>query len=553
MKRALVFGWVLQHKFATGVAAVVATLIFTACLVNRGGLSQAQFQTAVATHRLAEASLENSQLADADRQCRQAVEILDQLAARSKDPRVGFERAAALETLAIIQSAAGERDQADAFFRKATGAWARFLSEDQAPSAIRWRLARCLALHASLLSDSGRSEEAERILNRADTVCRSRNSSGTSDRRVDEEWVQIKNQLGLLCLKTARWPEALENFESAASTGRRLIDQSEAGADHAAVLISVLVNQARTYSAAKQPDAALRKIVEARNLAERLTSENPSIARFRDLAADLLEDEASRTGSDPPSASHARELLERAVAIRESLVAGTPENPGYLEKLADSCGMLAEAYLRAKSFAKAEDLQRRELLYQSRLEKEHPGATQFRFGRGRALNNLAQLLLERGRAAEALPLAHESAALLEGVYRQNVLQADHRRAASDAYWTLCALELDRKDHRAAAKSVAAYQLIEPNGFEEPHEAAGFLARCIALCRSDPSLHGREQDSLARSYADRAVAALRQAVKYGFRDLNELTNSHVYDPVRDRADFGQVVDEVRALDQALKEG
>ena len=47
--------------------------------------------------------------------------------------------------------------------------------------------------------------------------------------------------------------------------------------------------------------------------------------------------------------------------------------------------------------------------------------------------------------------------------------------------------------------------------------------------------------------------LRMAVRYGFRDLNELVHSHVYDRLRDRGDFARVLQEVRLFDEALKEG
>ncbi len=101
----------------------------------------------------------------------------------------------------------------------------------------------------------------------------------------------------------------------------------------------------------------------------------------------------------------------------------------------------------------------------------------FQFGRGRALHNLAELLRQRGRAAEALSLSREAAPLLAAVYRENVLDETRRRAASNAYWRLCTLELDQKDHRAAAEAVSALQAIEPRGFDEAHDSAGFLCRC----------------------------------------------------------------------------
>jgi tetratricopeptide (TPR) repeat protein len=554
MKRLLLFDWMGRHRIATGASAMVAVaaLVLIACTI-RGGDFQAPFASAAAFHQSAETFLEQGLTAGALRHCRRAIAVLDELAARSNDPQIRFEQAAALETRALIESACDQPDQADAFFRRATTVWARLLADNQAVASVRWRLARCLSRHAPLLIAAGRWEEAENALERGDIVCGTRVSTGSPDRSVDHERVLIKNQLGLFFLHTGRPALALEHFESALALQNGLIQASAASVPDQELLITLLNNQAKAYSAAKQPEAALGKIGEARKLAERLNSEYPSVGRYRDLVATLVESEAGELERISHRAVQARERYERAVAIRESLVAGSPSEPGYLEKLAETCGRLAESYLAENSLAKAEKFERKELSYQTRLQQEHQGAAAYRFGRGQAMHNLAELLGQRGRAAEALAIAREAAPLLESVYRENVLDEDHRRAASYAYWMLCTLQLERKDHRAAAQTVAVYQSIEPGGFEEAHESAGFLCRCIVLCRDDHDVPLADKEGLEASYAARAMGALQTAVRYGFRDLNELKSSHIYDPLRHRPDFVRVVQEVTAIDEALKEG
>ena len=362
----------------------------------------------------------------------------------------------------------------------------------------------------------------------------------------------MRDQLGLLFLRTNRWADAMENFEDAVTVQKGLIQASSGTSEDRELLISLLISQAKTYSANKKPDAALGALIEARELAERLNSAFPSTDRYRDLTATLLESEADQIQSDPNRAAEARGLLERALSIRESLVAGSPREPDYLEKLAETCGRLADSWLDAKSFDQAEDYQRKEVSYQSRLHKEYPGVRAFRFGRGRALHNLADFLRQRGRVEEALALEREAVELLSSVYHENVLDEAYRRAVSYAYWMLAALEIDRKDHRAAAEAVSSYLAIEPNGFEEAREAAGFLCRCIVLCREDQGIPAAERESLARACSDRAIAALQTAVRYGFRDLNGLTASRTYDPLRGRPEFARVVHDVEAIVEALKD-
>jgi tetratricopeptide (TPR) repeat protein len=302
----------------------------------------------------------------------------------------------------------------------------------------------------------------------------------------------------------------------------------------------------------KRPDAALRALTEARELVERLSSDFPSTDRYHDLSATVLESLAGEIQRDPNRAALARGLLEQALTIRESLVAGLPSSPVYLERLAGTSGRLADSWLDAKSFDQAEHYQRKELSYQSRLHQENPGVPAYRFGRGRALHNLADFLRQRGRAQEALPLEREAVVLLSSVYHENVTDAAYGRAVSYAYWTLAALEIDRKDHRAAAKTVASYLAIEPNGFEEAREAAGFLCRCIVLCRLDQGIPAAERESLARACSDQAITTLQTAVRCGFRDLNELKNSRTYDPLRDRPEFARVVHDVAVFLDAFND-
>ena len=453
----------------------------------------------------------------------------------------------------MIRSRADQPDEADTFYHKAIDLWARLLGDDQKNVELRWRLARCLARRAPLLSDGGRWEEAEYALKRGTIVCRTRIPGAPFDRRVSVELVSITNQLGSLFRRTGRTGLALSTFETAVQAARELIAKPASTQEDHEHLISSLVNQARTYEALGQGDKALRLYKEARELAERLVAASGASARYRDLAATLLEAESNELKAGSRKAAEARNLLERAIAIREPFADGSPVELNYLDRLAQTCGALADSYFDAHSYEKAEAYQREALSYRLRLADERPEVLAYQYGRGQALHNLAELLRQLGRTAEALPLEREAAPLLARIHRENVLDVDHRRAASYAYWALCTLELDRKDNAAAAQAVSAYLSIEPNGYEEAHDAAGFLCRCIVVCRDSHDLPAADKERLASGYSDRAISAIQSAVREGFRDLNELTTSRVYEPIRGRPEFSRLVRKVEAIVDAVKEG
>ena len=213
----LPFDWLRRHKIATvGVAAAALVLglgLVRVLGVFRGnGDADARFDSAVAARRSAESLLESKQLAESDRRCRQAIEILTALAAGSSDSRIRFEQAAALETRALVQSAADQPDEADALYRRAIDVWARLLSEDQTSSELRFRLARCLSRRAPLLGARGLWEEAQKNLERGSIVCRTQVGNTSPDPRVLRELGAIRNQLGLIYLHAGRWELARETL-----------------------------------------------------------------------------------------------------------------------------------------------------------------------------------------------------------------------------------------------------------------------------------------------------------------------------------------------------
>ncbi len=238
--------------------------------------------------------------------------------------------------------------------------------------------------------------------------------------------------------------------------------------------------------------------------------------------------------------------MKTAIAIQEKLVAKSPTIPGYLSKLAAMSDSLANLLRSEKAYDEAESIYRKELSYHSRLATEYPRVLAYRYGHGQVLHNLADLLRERVRSDEALPLEREAVRELAIVYESNVRDPHYRTAISYAYWTLCSILLDRKDHRAAAQVVAEYLRIEPNGYEESSEATGFLCRCCRLCRQDSSLPAKERETLARHYADQAIDALRTAVRNGFRDAKLVETAEAFEPIRSRDDFRRIVREVEAM-------
>jgi hypothetical protein len=76
----------------------------------------------------------------------------------------------------------------------------------------------------------------------------------------------------------------------------------------------------------------------------------------------------------------------------------------------------------------------------------------------------------------------------------------------------------------------------PAGWEEYYRAAGIVARCIPLARSDAALNPDQRNQTAESYAQQAVGFLRQAIANGFKDAAKLMEPEEFASLHSRPDF-----------------
>jgi serine/threonine protein kinase len=100
---------------------------------------------------------------------------------------------------------------------------------------------------------------------------------------------------------------------------------------------------------------------------------------------------------------------------------------------------------------------------------------------------------------------------------------------------------------AAAAGAAAGQLLRKpvDAAKDPYDAARLLARGVSLVEKDALLPATRRKELARVYGDRAVAAVRQAVRGGFPDVSQMKKDKDLNTLRDREDFRKLLAEVEA--------
>jgi hypothetical protein len=252
------------------------------------------------------------------------------------------------------------------------------------------------------------------------------------------------------------------------------------------------------------------------------------------------------------------------LALRKKLVADFPDVPGYRRGLADAYNRLgllmalmpsvklADGFnglslLRGLTprWKEAEQYHREALAIRKKLVADFPTVPDYQSELGASLNNLAMVRKERGDLAEARQLLEQAVGHQRAARRTNRGNPTYRLFLRNHYLELSDVLVRMKEHAGAAKAAAELPGAFPDGWQEYHRAAGFLARCVPLAETDTRLPESRRKEAARSYADQSMRMLRHAVQKGFPGRKTLGADSTFGPLRPRQDFRQLVDEVPA--------
>jgi serine/threonine protein kinase/WD40 repeat protein len=192
----------------------------------------------------------------------------------------------------------------------------------------------------------------------------------------------------------------------------------------------------------------------------------------------------------------------------------------------------------------AETVFREAVAIRTRLADEYPKDPDHASDAGRSLDWQGFMLRELGRLEESARV------LREAVRRQRVALAlrPKSRVCRDlgcnhlANLAKTLLRLGR--HADAADAARELPRLAPDDPAVLLCAARLLARCVALAERNPGFLYPVGLILARVYSAEAIALARAAVAKGLVDVKPLRSDPDFDPVRSRADFRRLLDDLR---------
>ncbi|HVK08023.1 MAG TPA: tetratricopeptide repeat protein, partial [Gemmataceae bacterium] len=408
----------------------------------------------------------------------------------------------------------------------------------------RHNLTNALGNLGNLYRSTGRVPEAEATLRRGVATGRALVAEFPADPSYRRGLAMVLNDLGIVLKNNSQFPEAGAVYDEALLLHRRLAGDFPGDPEYRDSLAQTLLNQGLLFDLTTRPEDAVRSFREAVGLYTRLIADHPTVPRYRDQSA-IVRNNLGNVLRDARRHPEAEEVFRQALTTRRELVAEFPSIPNYRRGLAITLNNLGILLKNTDRAQEAEDLYGQTADIHKRLAADFPTVSDHQSEAGGAILNLARVRLMRKDFDGARRLLEEGVPYHQAALRANARHPSYRNFYRLNRWRMAETQLGLNDHAAAA--AAAREFLDV-GYEPPRDAyttAGLLAGCARLATQDTRLTEGKRQELAAAYGDSAVAALRQAVDRGAKEVAQVTTDTSLDPLRGRADFQRLVAEVTA--------
>lgn len=393
-----------------------------------------------------------------------------------------------------VLSDLGRLAEAETCFREQI---AVFSQRDGLDQEQRHDLVGALNNLANVVETQGGSAEAVVLYEEA-----ARALGSARDPRSLAALCNVERNRGRALVRLERPEEADAAYTTAVATAEALGDDYELGA--------ALSGYSEALLRAGDLDRARSTHARALSLILGLAASAPDDPKILHEATFACLNAIDRTSVDEQP-----EILSTGLKLAERLVADYPLTPEYARTLAKLQTNLGVALMRGADLAGAEAQFRSALATSERLTGD---VFEDVYVRGMAAHNLAQLLVQMGRADEALATSDRAIASLEQAVALRPDNADVRYSLA---W---------------ARVQQGYARIASKDFDRAEDV---VAPVPGLLPDDPRVHVAVAEVLANCpqvSAKRALAALARGLELGFDDMAYLRSSPELQPIASLPEF-----------------
>jgi serine/threonine-protein kinase len=370
------------------------------------------------------------------------------------------------------------------------------------------------------------------------------------------------NNLGIYQDDTGHGDEALKSFQRALAIRQKLAQADPKNELYQLDVSASSRDIGMIQSNKGQKKEALEAFQQARAIRERLVRANPSVTRYKaDLA--FSHRDVGRALRDLGRLDEALVAFEKSRVLQDQLIKGNPTVAQYQFDLAQSQLMAGDVYqvkkhqaealghwfawgvyLATKHQADALQAYQQARIILEELVQKHPQNLDYTHILGVNLDNLGVTLKQTGQLKEAATALEQAVAYQKTAFGKAPQVKQYRDFLDRHYVHLAEV------HRAAGNAAAAVAVsLERRQLWEGHgrplvQVARDLARAAPVVgRGKTDLSAAEQAE-RRHYRDLALETLRQAVANGYKDGDYLRKQKDFEPLRQRAEFQELVQSIK---------
>jgi len=528
--------------------------------------------------------------ADAEKAYEKSLDVLEKLAADyPRVPDYRAEVAASYNNRGILLQTGNRLPDAEKAYRRGLEIVEKLVADHANVPAYQQELASTLQNLAALLQATSRPDEGLKHVLRSLELRRELAERYPKAPVYRKDLASGLSNLGVFWQRNAKASEAEKAYLEAVELSGKLADEYPPVPDYRHLLANASNNLGDLLRATNRPEEAEKAWRKGLGLLTALKNEQPGVPVYRqDLARgyDALAIFLAGAGRR----QDAEDAWDEALTVQEKLVADFPASPVYRVELAKYHGNLgvlhaqadrvpraAQSYRRAidiledleKTYpdvlaysaeltvpysnlivlltaakepaAEVEQCWRRLLVLREKLAGAFPKVAEFQSNLAVTEHGLARFLLEGKQLKEARPYLEKAVRHQRAALEITPQHPGFRQQLGSHYLALAQTLVKLNDHAASAAAVAEWVQAMPAGWQGYHvPAAAVLARCVGVAGKDAKLAAEKRDELVKTYAERALDLLRQAITLGYKDVEQLKSAEDFAPLRSRDDFKKLL-------------
>jgi serine/threonine-protein kinase len=444
----------------------------------------------------------------------------------------------------VMRLRLGEAKEAEASYQQAVALYQQLVTDFPGRSEFRRELGLAYGNLGLLFRATGRLKEGESAYTSALGILKPLAAEFPIRAQYRQDLARGHGNLGVLLRAMGRLKEAEANYSAGLAVHTQLASDFPTRPEYRQDLAKSHNNLAVLLTdTGRLPDAetAFRDTLAVR---KQLVAEFPNRPDFRqDLARS--HGNLARLLGDTGRLEEAERAYADALAVFRPLAAEFPARREFRQDLSQSQYHLGYLLGKMGRLTDAEGAYADAMAMCKQLIADFPKVPDHRNDLGATLVGLAILANSRRDFTQARRLLEEAQPHQQEALKANPRQPDYRRFFGDRLAVLVQCHAGLGDQASAVQT--ANQLCDL-GWDPPadaYRAARALAQCVPVVEKDERANDELRSRQVQHYGDHALAALRDAVAKGYKDLAKLNEDEAFDPLRSRDDFRNLVADLEA--------